>query len=394
MLGVITLPEECKSGAALFTRAPSVRQEVEGFPALVRRHLGPAGCASYNCASTRQGSATMSTQSPTLHDRSLQRIVFDDEDSDAPDSASIIGMHEAACNRLLHKAGLDRFLPIRLVGPRLRPCIELAVFGKNQRGATAPQLLIPIDARCRPDERRMEEMLTRSLGTMIADSETFRDVWLEVRRKLVPMFATRPQASLERLGFLAGGDRAPLLRAELMLVTNDLSTSRSGLTARDIDELVGLVAAAFRRHDANVAVIMENGRSPYETRMTSLTSTVLQLAGVSARDLFMRVDAEEGLGFRASCASLPFSFGRLRWSRGVLGCYLAMTDGRSWMDSDRVVIAAPGEFPASVLSSCIGKPLDTVLEVAGFAFDATIATIRKSGQALVVRIEMPTEPMA
>ena len=253
-----------------------------------------------------------------------------------------------------------------------------------------PRLLIPIDPQSLPDERAIEARLARSVGLMLADAEMYDQIWVDTYSDLLPRFSNRPEASFQCLDFMAGPHDGLLLHAEFLRLNHDFSTFRSRRIASDIQELIEAIDFDLREHDRNVAALTVDELGPYRRKLTGLASQVLELAGISLDDLPFLFDEDGNHPFTSVDGSLPFSAGRFYWSKGTLECSLEMRKGRCWIDGRRVILSHPSNLPATTLSSCVGRPLNALLQIEGLEFEATIKKVHAERDCLVIEIELPT----
>lgn len=225
---------------------------------------------------------------------------------------------------------------------------------------------------------------------MLADGEMFDQIWVDTYDDLQSRFTNRPDASLERVDFVAGPHDGLMLHAEFLRLGSDLSTLRCRRIASDIEELIHAVDFDLRVHDRNVAAATVDGVKRYPKRITYLAFRVLEMSGIDPDDPSLRLDVEGEHPFTSVDRSLPFSAGRFYWSKGTLECSLEMRKGQCWMDGRRVILSHPSDLPATTLASCIGRALDTFLRVEGLEFEATIRKAHAGRGCIVLEIEMPT----
>ena len=128
----------------------------------------------------------------------------------------------------------------------------------------------------------------------------------------------------------------------------------------------------------------------YRRKITGLAAHVLELAGISPDDLPLLFDGDGDRPFTSVDGSLPFSAGRFYWSRGTLECSLELRKGGCWIDGRRVILSHPSSLPATTLSSCVGRPLHTLLQIEGLEIEATIKKIHADRGCIVQEIEIPT----
>ena len=322
-----------------------------------------------------------------------EKIIFDDcQDSGRSDWEAAQG-HEHAFRRVLADLGLDATFPIRLSHVQGSANVEISVFDQDIRRLSSPNLLIPIDTTSEPDVRVIRSTLMASIGQLIAEKEALIEMAEETWKQLQPMFQTRSKATLERIDFVKGDGGRLLLHARVVTVRDDLDRARSRIVAERVEPLVALMTSVLQDHDAYVSV-MKDDREPFDqTRMSSLTAKVLELVGMDPTSLIMRVDADNGLGFEVIDSSLPFSSGRFIWSRGVLGCSLAMRSQNCWVDRDRVLLTTSGAIPETLLASSAGRPSGDFVAIEGLNFEARVSKVSRMGELFVIGIEMPEVEM-
>ena len=105
---------------------------------------------------------------------------------------------------------------------------------------------------------------------------------------------------------------------------------------------------------------------------TGLAAHVLKVAGISPDDLPFFFDEDSDRPFKSVDGSLPFSAGRFYWSKGTLEYSFQTRNGRYLIDGRRVILSHSSNLPATTLSSCVGRPLNTLLQIEGLEFEATI----------------------
>ena len=320
----------------------------------------------------------------------VQRIVFTNGQMDRRAVSTNAKRHEHAFRKVLHRIGFEQSFPMELAGGHGFTNVAVNVLDCQQATGSGPRLLIPIDPKSHPDERLIEASLARSIGLMLADAEMYDQIWLDTYSKLLPRFANRPEASLQCLDFMAGPNDGLLFHAEFLRLNHDLSTTRSRRIASDIEELIEAIDFDLREHDRNVAALTVDELGSYRRKITGLAAHVLRLAGINLDDLQALFDDDGDQPFTSVDGSLPFSAGRFYWSRGTLECSLEMRKGRCWIDGPRVILSHPSNLPATTLSSCVGHPLNTLLQIEELEFEATIKKVHAERDCLVVEIELPT----
>lgn len=321
------------------------------------------------------------------HDR---KILFTNEQRDDGGVSAKARRYEMAFRNALYRMGFESSFPMEPVTGHGFSSIALNVLDCEHPLGSRPRLLIPIDLRSSPDERAIEATLARSVGLMLADEEMFDQIWVDTYSDLQSRFANRPEASLERVDFVAGPHGGLLLHAEFLRIVSDLSTLRCRRIASDIEELIHAVDFDLRVHDRNFAAATVDGVKRYRRRITGLAFRVLEMSGIDPDDPTLRFDVEGEHPFMSVDRSLPFSAGRFFWSKGILECSLEMRKGQCWMDGRRVILSHPSDLPATTLASFIGRALDTFLRVEGLDFEATIRKAHASRGCIVLEIEMPT----
>ena len=155
-----------------------------------------------------------------------------------------------------------------------------------------------------------------------------------------------------------------------------------------IQELIEAIDFDLREHDRNVAVLTIDELGSYRRKITGLAAHVLELAGISPDDLPLLFDDDGDHPFTSVDGSLPFSAGRFYWSRGTLECSLEMRKGRCWIDGRRAILSHPSNLPATTLSSCVGRRLNTLLRIEGLEFEAIIRGVHAKRDCIVLEIEM------
>ena len=286
--------------------------------------------------------------------------------------------------------GFEQSFPMELAGGHGFTNIAVSVLDCQQASGSRPRLLIPIDPQSHPDERWIETSLARSIGLMLAGAKMYDQIWVDTYSDLLPRFAKRPEASLERVDFVAGPHDGLMLHAELLRLDHDFSTIRSRRIASDIEELIEAIDFDLREHDRNVAVLTVDELGSYRRKITGLSAHVLELAGISPDDLPLLFNDDGDQAFTSVDGSLPFSAGRFYWSVGTLECSLELREGRCWIDGRRVILSHPSNLPATTLSSCVGRPLYTLLQIEGLQFDATIKKVHADTGCIVMEIDMLT----
>ena len=331
----------------------------------------------------------MSNSRRSMHSNRVQKIVFTDDRMDRRTVMANARRHEQPFRRVLRRMGLEQSFPIELASGHGFTNIAVSVLDGQQTGA-GPRLLIPIDPQSLPDERAIEATLARSIGLILADAEMYDQIWVDTYSDLLPRFATRPESTFERLDFAAGPQDGLLLHAEFLRLDHDFSTTRSRRIASDIQELIEAIDFDLREHDRNVAALTVDQLGSYRTKITGLAAHVLELAGISPDELSFLFDENGDHPFNSVDGSLPFSAGRFYWSKGTLECSLEMRKGRCWIDGPRVILSHPSNLPATTLSSCVGRPLNALLQIEGLEFEATIRKVHAERDCLVIEIELPT----
>ena len=318
----------------------------------------------------------------------VQKIVFTNGQMDRRAFWTNAQRHEHAFRKVLHRMGFEQSFPMELASGHGFANIAVSVLDSQQASGSGPRLLIPIDPKSHPDERVIEASLARSIGLMLADAKTYDQIWIDTYSELLPRFANRPQASLERVDFAAAPHDGLMLHAEFFRLDHDFSTTRSRRIASDIEELIEAIDFDLREHDRNVAALTVDELGSYRRKIAGLSAHVLDLAGISPDDLPLLFDDDGDQPFTSVDGSLPFATGRFYWSRGTLECSLEMRKGRCWIDGRRVVLSHPSNLPAATRSSCVGRPLNTLLQIEGLEFEATIKEVHAARDCIVVEIEM------
>ena len=198
-------------------------------------------------------------------------------------------------------------------------------------------------------------------------------------------------ASLQCLDFMAGPHDWLLLHAQFLRLGHNFSTARSRRIASDIEELIEAIDFDLREHDRNVAALTVDESGSRRRKITGLAAHVLELAGISPDELPLLFNDDGDQPFTSVDGSLPFSAGRFYWMRGTLECSLELRKGRCWIDGRRVILSHPSNLPATTLSSCVERPLNTLLQIEGLEFEATIKTVHAARDCIVVEIEMPKD---
>ena len=193
------------------------------------------------------------------------------------------------------------------------------------------------------------------------------------------------------MDFAEGSHDGLMLHAEFLRLDHDFSTTRSRRIASDIEELIEAIDFDLREHDRNVAALTVDESGSHQRKITGLTAHVLELAGISPDDLPLLFNDDGDQPFTSVDGSLPFSAGRFYWLRGTLECSLELRESRCWIDGKRVILSYPSNLPATTLSSCVGRPLYTLLQIEGLQFDATIKKAHAARDCIVVEIEMPKD---
>jgi len=324
-----------------------------------------------------------------MHTSRVQKIVFANDQMDSLTVRANAQRHERVFCRVLRRMGLEQSFPIELASGHGFTNIAVRVLDCQLAGS-GPRLLIPIDSQSLPDERAIEARLARFVGLMLADAEMYDQIWVDTYSDLLPRFSNRPEASFQCLDFMAGTHDGLLLHAEFLRLNHDFSTIRSKRIASDIQELIEAIDFDLREHDRNVAALTVDKLGSYRTKITGLAAHVLELADISPDDLPFLLDENGDHPFTSVDGSLPFHAGRFYWSKGTLECSLEMRKGRCWIDGPRVILSHPSNLPATTLSSCVGRPLNTILQIEGLEFEATITKVRAERDCLVIEIELPT----
>jgi hypothetical protein len=295
----------------------------------------------------------------------VQKIVFANDQMDRGAVWTNAQRHEHVFRKVLHRMGFEQSFPMELAGGHGFANIAVSVLDFQQVSGSGPRLIIPIDPQSHPDERLIEASLARSIGLKLADAEMYDQIWIDTYSDLLPRFANRPEASLERVDFAAGPHDGLMLHAEFFRLDHDFSTTISRRVASDIQELIEAIDFDLREHDRNVAALTVDELGSYRRKITGLSAHVLDLAGISPADLPLLFANDGDQPFTSVDGSLPFSAGRFYWSRGTLECSLETRKGRCWIDGRRVILSHPSNFPAATRSSCVGRPLNTLLQIKG-----------------------------
>ena len=347
--------------------------------------------ATYNRFEVLAGrGAIMSNSHTSMHSNRVQKIVFTNDEMDRRAVWTNAQGYEHAFRKVLRRMGFEQSFPMELAGGHGFTNIALSVLDCQQASGSGPRLLIPIDPQSNPDERVIEASLARSIGLMLADAAMYDQIWVDTHSDLQSRFAKRPEASLERLDFAAGPHDGLLFHAEFLRLNHDFSTTRSRRIASDIEELIEAIDFDLREHDRIVAALTVDELGSYQRKITGLAAHVLELTGISPDDLPLLFDGDGDRPFTSVDGSLPFSAGRFYWSRGTLECSLEMRKGRCWIDGRRVILSHPSNLPATTLSSCVGRPLHTLLQIEGLELEATIKKIHADRGCIVLEIEIPT----
>ena len=348
--------------------------------------------ATYNRFEVLAGrGAIMSNSHTSMHSNRVQKIVFTNDEMDRRAVWTNAQGYEHAFRKVLRRMGFEQSFPMELAGGHGFTNIALSVLDCQQASGSGPRLLIPIDPQSNPDERVIEASLARSIGLMLADAAMYDQIWVDTHSDLQSRFAKRPEASLERLDFAAGPHDGLLFHAEFLRLNHDFSTTRSRRSASDIEELIEAIDFDLREHDRIVAALTVDELGSYRRKITGLSAHVLELADISPDDLPSLFNENGDQPFTSVDGSLPFSAGRFYWSRGTLECSLEMRNGRGWIDGRRVVLSHPSNLPVTTLSSCVGRPLHTLLQIEGLKFEATIKEVHAARDCIVVEIEMPND---
>ena len=318
----------------------------------------------------------------------VQKIVFTNDQMDRRAVWTNAQRHEHAFRKVLHRMGFEQSFPMELAGGNGFTNMAVSVLDCQQASGSGPRLLIPVNPQSHPDERLIEASLARSIGLMLADAEMYGQIWADTYGDLLSRFSNRPEASLQCLDFMAGPHDGLLFHAEFLRLNHDFSTTRSRRIASDIQELIEAIDFDLREHDRNVAVLTIDELGSYRRKITGLAAHVLELAGISPDDLPLLFDDDGDHPFTSVDGSLPFSVGRFYWSRGTLECSLEMRKGRCWIDGRRAILSHPSNLPATTLSSCVGRRLNTLLRIEGLEFEAIIRGVHAKRDCIVLEIEM------
>lgn len=332
----------------------------------------------------------MSNSRTSIQSDHGQKIVFTNEQMDGGAIWAKARRHEEAFRNVLSRMGFEQSFPIKLEVGHGFANIAVNVLDWQQASGSGPRLLIPVDPQSHPDERAIEASLARSIGVMLADAEMYDQIWVDAYGDLLSRFSNRPEASLQCLDFMAGPHDRLLLHAEFLRLNHDLSTTRSRRIASDIEELIQAIDFDLREHDRNVAALPVDESEIYRRKITGLAAQVLELAGISPDDLPFLFDEDGDHPFISVDGFLPFSAGRFYWSKGTLECSLEMRKGRCWIDCRRIILSHPSNLPATTLSSCVGRPLNTLLQIEGLEFETTIKAAHAERACIVLEIEIPT----
>ncbi|MBX7489769.1 hypothetical protein K3177_14770 [Qipengyuania sp. GH25] len=330
----------------------------------------------------------MSSSRILIESAPVQKIEFLDDQMDAGATWANACRHEEAFRNVLRRMGFEQSFPMDLTGGYGFKNIAVSVLDCQQTSGFGPRLLLPIDSQSEPDEPSIEATLARSIGLMLADAEMYDRIWMDTYSDLQSRFSERPEASLERLDFVAGPHDELLLHAEFVQLRGDFSKTRSRRIASDIEELIHAVEFDLREHDRNFAALTVDGTKCFQATMTDLAFRVLKLAGLSPESGAISFELCDH-PFRSVDPSLPFSGGSFYWSRGTLECSLEMQMGRCWIDGKRVMISSSFDLPATTLSSSAGRPLSTLLQIEGLEFDAIIERVQSGKGYILLEIEMP-----
>jgi hypothetical protein len=335
----------------------------------------------------------MSNSRTSMHSNRVQKIVFTDDRMDCHTVMANARKHERVFCKVLRRMGLEQSFPIELASGHGFTNIAVSVLDGQQTGS-GPRLLIPVDPQSLPDERAIEVSLARSIGLMLASAEMYDQIWVDTYGDILALFSNRPEASFQCLDFVAGPHDWLLLHGEFLRLDHNFSTTRSRRIASDIQELIEAIDFDLREHDRNVAALTVDELGSYRTKITGLAVHVLELAGISSDELSFLFDENGDHPFNSVDGSLPFCAGRFYWSKGTLECSLEMRKGRSWIDGPRVILSHPSNLPATTLSSCVGRPLNALLQIEGLEFEATIKKVHAERDWLVIEIELPTKEFA
>ena len=148
--------------------------------------------------------------------------------------------HEHTFRKVLRRMGFEQSFPIELAGGHRFTNIAVSVLDFQQASGSGPRLLIPIDPQSHPDERAIEASLARSIGLMLADAAMYDQIWVDTYSKLLPRFAKRPKASLERMDFAEGSHDGLMLHAEFLRLDHDFSTTRSRRIASTFANMIAM----------------------------------------------------------------------------------------------------------------------------------------------------------
>lgn len=332
----------------------------------------------------------MSNSRTSMCSNRVRKIVFTNDQMDRRTVMANARRHEQAFSKVLRRMGFEQSFTMELAGGHGFTNIAVSLLDYQQASGTGPRLLIPVDPQSDPDERAIEASLARSIGLMLANAEMYDQIWVDTYGDLLSRFSNRSEASLQCLDFMAGPHGGLLLHAEFLQLNHDFSTIRSRRIASDIQELIEAIDFNLREHDRNVAALTVDELGSYRRKTTGLAAHVLRLAGISPDDLPFLFDEDGNHSFTSIDGSLPFSAGRFYWSKGTLECSLEMSNGRCWIDGPKVILSHPSNLPATTLSSCVGRPLNALLQIEGLKFEATIETVHAERDCLVIEIELPT----
>jgi hypothetical protein len=317
------------------------------------------------------------------------RVLAADPQAARSEMRSLALDFEAAFNRFIESTGLQSTFSASLVSGEGFYNVELTIFETHGSHLSVPHLLYPIDFTKAPDVSEIEATVVQSIGFMVANEEKMKELWSETIDEISHLFVNRPQASLERVDFIVRIDGPPALHAEILLFRDDFSTTRSRRVASGPVELGMIVAEAILDHDENVAAMTVDGKPCHTRYITSLATKVADLIEQRPFDVYWLLDGEMRLNFQAADEELPFSSGSFHWTRGVLGCSLAMRNGRCWVDGERVTLLGFDEFPATTKAGSIGDPLAKFIEFEGLDFEANVAAVAQTGRIITVDLDMP-----
>ena len=321
----------------------------------------------------------------------FQKIVFTNDRVDGRVIWAKARRHEEAFRNVLCRMGFEQSFPMKLEVQHGFTNIAVNVLDCQQASGSGPRLLIQVDPRSRPDKRSIEATLARSIGLMFENAEMYEQIWVATYGDLLSRFSNRPEASLQCLDFMAGPHDWLLLHAQFLRLGHNFSTARSRRIASDIEELIEAIDFDLREHDRNVAALTVDESGSRRRKITGLAAHVLELAGISPDELPLLFNDDGDQPFTSVDGSLPFSAGRFYWMRGTLECSLELRKGRCWIDGRRVILSHPSNLPATTLSSCVERPLNTLLQIEGLEFEATIKTVHAARDCIVVEIEMPKD---